>query len=519
MAWLAELGQQVANVWAGMSTGRKVTTLAGAFAAIALFGALIFAGVRQTYAPLLTGLTPEDAAEITQFLEENNHPYQVAAGGSAVLVPDSTVHELRLRLAGAGLPKGGTVGFEMFNEPDMSMSRFAEQLNYRRGLEGELRRTIRQLDTVKDARVHIVVPEKRLFERDREPSRASVTVQLHRGRRMGPEQVEAVTHLVAAAVPGLEPNQVTVVDAEGSILARGGDDRQHLDGALQHQREIEQSLAERVRQLVERAVGVGNATVTVSAEVDFDQRELKTETFDPEEPVVRSEQLSIANQNAAEATAGPAAGVPGTRTNLAGGEDAAASEGFQNLAKRTETRNFEISKSSELRVSNGGQVSRLSVAVLVDRGAIDAIAGDQPTEAVLESIADVARKAVGFRTERGDQVVVEAMNFAIPDMPEEEPAAEWLKWVQALWLPVVAVLATLVLLIFVLSLRRSMRKAEARLLGAPQTVRDLEAVIERRNLNAGTPDDAAFALSAPTPDPERALAVVKTWLSEGEASS
>ncbi len=519
MDGLASIGQQVANVWAEMSTGRKITTVAGSLAAVALFSVLILAGVQQSYAPLLTGLTPEDAAEITQFLDENQHPYRVAGGGSAVLVPESEVHTLRLRLAGAGLPKGGTVGFEMFNEPDMSMSRFAEQLNYRRGLEGELRRTIRQLDTVKDARVHIVVPEKRLFARDREPSRASVTVQLHRGRRMGPEQVEAVTHLVAAAVPGLEPNQVTLVDAEGAILARGGDDRQHLDGALQHQREIEQSLAERVRQLVERAVGVGNATVTVSAEVDFDQRELKTETFDPEEPVVRSEQLSVANQNAAEASTAPAAGVPGTRTNLAGGEDAAASEGFQNLAKRTETRNYEISKSSELRVSNGGQVSRLSVAVLVDRSAVQSIAGDQPLDGVLDSIADVARKAVGFRTERGDQVVVEAMNFMTPELPSEEVTPEWLQWVRALWLPVVGVLSTLILSLFVLTLRRSAKRAEAKLLGAPQTVRDLEAVIERRNLNASGVEDGSFALASPTPDPERALAVVKTWLSEGEASS
>ncbi|MEO1170946.1 MAG: flagellar basal-body MS-ring/collar protein FliF [Myxococcota bacterium] len=503
------------TVWSDMSWVRRLSIVGGTLAVLGVFAGMIFLGVRTQYAPLLTGLSPEDAAEVTQFLDDSNEPYRLAAGGSAVLVDSDRVYDLRLRLAGNGLPKGGTVGLEMFDDPSMTMSRFAEQLNYRRGLEGELRRTIRQMDTVKDARVHIVVPERRLFKKQQEPSRASVTVNLHSGRRLGTEQVDAITHLVAAAVPGLEAQQVTVVDSDGNILARGGEGSRALDSALEHQREVEDTLSERVRTLVERAVGYGNSQVTVSAELDFDQREQRSETFDPDAVAIRSEQ-SNAQAQAGGGAPGQAAGVPGTRTNLAGGEDPQDSETLPpGVGRRSLTKNYEISKSTELRVSSGAAITRLSVAVLVNENALKAIAGDKPTEQVIGSISEIVRKAVGYRAERGDQVVVEAMSFVSTEVPEAEAEPRWLTLVKQLWLPVAGALLAIAGLILAFVTRRAIRRAEAKLLSEPKTVRDLEAVIENRFPNAiGAPAAGALPSGLTTPDPDRALAVIKTWLAE-----
>ena len=206
-------------------------------------------------------------------------------------MPEEQVHELRLQLAGEGLPRGGNVGFEIFDSPSFGMSHFAEQLNYHRALEGELRRTIRQLDAVREARVHIVMPEKSFFREQEQPATASVTVQLAAGRHLSGTQVQAIVHLVSASVQGLSPQQVTVVDSAGTILAKGGESANDSGAELDKQRALERGLEDRVQHLLVPLVGEGHSVVRVSAALDFSHVERTSEKYDPGSSIVRSEQF------------------------------------------------------------------------------------------------------------------------------------------------------------------------------------------------------------------------------------
>ncbi|MEL6543729.1 MAG: flagellar basal-body MS-ring/collar protein FliF, partial [Myxococcota bacterium] len=323
--------------WLVIVLGVLVLSTAGLLMANALNGA---------DALLLSGLDRDESTEVSRFLLEREIPFSVSEDGSAIFVPASLIHSARLDIAGAGLTRRGTVALNTFgaSRATGAMSEFAEQAHFRRRLESELQKTIRQLDSVEDARVHVVVPTQAgKLEPPRAASRASVTVQLRRGRRMLAEHVEAVTHLIAYAVPGLDPNRVTVVDTAGHVLTTGDDSARRLSDVLRLQREIESGLAARVQGLIEHALGPGTATVTVSADVDFDRRELRTESFDPEEPVLRSENMLAPPRAGTDAP--PAYVQESPATTLAPGD------GGSPPYRQAESREFEISNTSEVRVS------------------------------------------------------------------------------------------------------------------------------------------------------------------------
>ena len=387
----------------------------GAGVAAALFAVTMNLG--QPKALLYSSLELREAGSITQALDAAGVKYEVKGDGSTILVPRDEVAATRLMLSGKGLPTAGSVGYEIFDEANaLGQTDFVQQLNRQRALEGELARTIRSLDGVTFARVHLVLPKRQLFEEEAEEPSASVTLGVG-GREPNADQVRAVQNLVAGAVPRMTPARVTIVDQHGKTLSAGGES---FAGEIADSRksEVEQRIAKTVKGLVESVVGPGKARVNVTADIDLARVTLQQETFDPDGQVVRSEQTveESANENepnnAGAVTAD--ANIPGGGL---GGEDAQVSS----ASGRTEsTTNYEISKTTRTEVQEPGKIQRLSVAVAVDGlrpVGEDGQAGEyQPrTEEEMQRIEQLVRTAVGFDEGRGDQVTVVNVPFTAPD--------------------------------------------------------------------------------------------------------
>lgn len=547
MAGLQEPVQQVTRMWGELSLLQRVAASASLILGVALFSGLAYWSARENYAPLMTNLSPEDLEQITQRLQTDHVPFRTTAGGSAVLVPEDQVHDQRLRLAGEGLPHGANIGFELFDAPNFGMSHFAEELNYRRGLEGELRRTIRGIDAVKDARVHIVVAEKALFRDQEQAASASVALTLHSGRKLTGGQVQAVVHLVSASVAGLPPERVTVVDQSGTILSKNTEGGSDGGSGLERQRVIERGLEERVNELLIPIVGQGHSVVRVSANLDFSHTERTSESYDPTSTAVRSEQNTEEQRSSGT---GPVGGIPGARSNLTGVQRGTADlSGAGPSSRKLETRNYEINKVVQREVAQPGRLQRLSVAVLVDgvvtTGADGVKKMTERTPEEIERITAVVRRAVGFDADRDDQVVVQSMVFDTPQAPEAAPPdPAWLKLIDRYWLP--ALLSGLAIALMVSIMRRGPRSNGLilpQVLDIPRTVRELEQVIETGGLlgpQVGTQPAATamFAAKAPPglgpapaaamagaahspvvaitarPEPDRAAHVLKGWLNE-----
>ena len=276
-----------------LGPGRLLVLSATALALLVFFAYLILRAIEPPYTLLFGSLELDDSAQIVSRLEALGVPFRLQGDGNAIMVPDAQALRLRLALAEEGLPRGGSVGDEIFDRSSaLGTTNFLANVNLRRALEGELARTIAALNDVRSARVHLVLPRHELFRRDQIEPSASITLQMHGAGRLSRRQVLAVQHLVAAAVPGLSPERITLVDDQGTLLARGGDGP---EGALpsqaeEHREAYEDRLKRTIEQLLERSLGPGRVHAEVSAELDFDQVTLTEETFDPEGQVVRSAQ-------------------------------------------------------------------------------------------------------------------------------------------------------------------------------------------------------------------------------------
>ncbi|MDO8902233.1 MAG: flagellar basal-body MS-ring/collar protein FliF [Phenylobacterium sp.] len=387
----------------------------GAGVAAALIAVTMNLG--QPKALLYSNLDMREAGSITQALEQARVKYEVKGDGSTILVNRDEVASTRLLLSSQGLPTAGSVGYEIFdNSSALGQTDFVQQLNRQRALEGELARTIRGLDGVTSARVHLVLPKRQLFEEAAEEPSASITMGVG-GRAPTPEQVRAVQNLVAGAVPRMTPARVTVVDQHGKTLSAGGES---FAGEIADSRksEVEQRIAKTVKAMVESVVGPGKARVNVTAELDLARVTLQEETYDPDGQVVRSEQTVEENANETEANNN---GMVTADANIPGGLGAPeAGGGLGSASGRTEsTTNYEISKKVRTEVNEPGRVQRLSVAVAVD--GVRPIGEDgRPGEYAARSedemarIEQLVRTAVGYNEERGDQVTVINMPFDSP---------------------------------------------------------------------------------------------------------
>ena len=403
---------------------------------IALIGFFVFLIMRVTtpqMTPLFTDLAYEDSAAIVKELDRQAVPYELRNDGNIVLVPKDRVARLRMAFAEGGLPKGGGVGYEIFDKSEvLGTTSFVQNINNVRALEGELARTIRSLDRVQDARVHLVMPDRPLFSRDKVDATASIVLKV-RGT-LEPHQVRAIRHLVAGAVNGLRPERVSVVDERGQLLADGASNDPNGSDVSTDERQaaFEKRLRSQVEAIVSSVVGPNHARVQVAADFDFNRVTQTSDKYDPEGRVVRSsqtrEETSAVNDGKEnQVTVG---------NEIPGGQRQAAPGGADNAASRDESRkseeivNYEISKTTKTEVIEGGRLNRVSVAVLVDGTYGKNDKGEstyQPrSKEELDQIATLVRSAIGFNQKRGDQVEIVNLRFAeTAAAPITEPSG-WL---------------------------------------------------------------------------------------------
>ncbi len=411
---------------------------------------------------LYGGLDAADAGQIIGHLQAQSVPYEARNKGTELFVPTNQVGTLRLFIAEQGLPGGGTLGNELLDRDEaIGTSSFIQNLNRIRALEGEISRTIMSLGPVKTARVHLVLPRRELFTRDRQEPSASVALQMRGSTRLDRNQVLAIQHLVAAAVPGLQPSRISIVDDRGTLLARLGDgDGSQLQGDFTPDEQrvaFESRIGNRLTNLLERTIGFGKVRAEVRAEIDFDRIETNQETYDPDGQVVRSTQTI---EDSSQSKEGDADAVS-VGQNLPDADQLGGGAGSQNQSNRTEEAvNFEISKTVRRSVRNAGKVNRMSVAVLVDGVVTNAENGDQtyrPRSAEeMEQIEKLVRSAIGFDGDRGDTIEVVNMRFASAPVGDADLASDEIfgfKQNDLLRLLEVVVLATVGILAILLVVR------------------------------------------------------------------
>ncbi len=397
-----------------LGAARIAAMCAVTVALVGFFGFLILRVTAPQMTPLFTDLSLEDSTAIVKELERQGISYELRNDGEIVLAPKDRVPRLRMTLAESGLPKGGGIGYEIFDKSDaLGATSFVQNINHLRALEGELARTIRSLDRVQAARVHLVLPERPLFSRETPEASASIVLKV-RGR-LEPQQVNAIRHLTASAVNGLKPERVSIVDETGRLLADGarGPDGGSGDGADDRQIAYEQRLRDQIEGIVSSVVGPGHARVQLTADFDFNKVTQTSEKFDPEGRVLRSSQT----REESAASADNKQGQVTVANALPGGPPPDATAANRDQSKKTEEIvNYEISRSTKTEVTEGGRLNRVSVAVLVDGNYVKNDKGEpvyQPRDKdEIDHIAALVRSSIGFDQKRGDQVEVVNLRFA-----------------------------------------------------------------------------------------------------------
>ncbi|MFQ5449537.1 MAG: flagellar basal-body MS-ring/collar protein FliF [Nitrospinaceae bacterium] len=395
-----------------LSQARKVGVLVLAAAAIGSLFAMSLWLQEPDFQLLYAKLPPQDAAKIVEQLKSKKIPYELSEGGQTIRVPAGKLHEIRLQLASEGLPEGGEVGLEIFEDTPLGMTEFIQKLNYQRALQGELARTIKTLDAVEQARVHLVIPKETLFLKDKPRGKASITVKIKPGKTLSKSQAQGIVHLVSASVEGIEARDVVVVDLQGNILSGGntGNSDAILTATnFQHKIRVEKELQDNIVKMLEDALGQGKVIARVNADLDFEKQEQTEEIFDPDSQVVRSEQFVT------ESTLGalPPGGVAGVQSLVPGEQGKAAGAGQPaKRDKENQTFNYEINKIVRQVVKPVGTLKNLSVAVLID----GTTAGDPPkyqprSEEEMAKYLQIVKSTVGYNEKRGDQVKVENIQF------------------------------------------------------------------------------------------------------------
>lgn len=440
MSPTANFPQQLRAFLASLSVGKKLTLLAlTVFTLVGLSYLVMWSG-SPDYQVLYSNLSPEDAGAILAKLKEQKIPFQISATGNSMMVPKEKVYETRLELASQGLPQGSGVGFEIFDSTKLGMTEFIQNVNYQRALQGELCRTINGIAEVEASRVHIVMPEKSLFVEQEKAASASVVLKLRPGRWLTRDQVQGIVHLVSSSVAGLRPEEVTVVDNSGKMLAgkqEGSKAEQASAEQVELQDKMEKSLEERVKTMLERALGPDKAIVRVACLLSCKTLEQNEERYDPENKVVRSEQLLNESSVGTEPVA---IGVPGVVSNISdsgnGGGIASTSSGFK---KEDRTVNYEIGKIVSHSIEPIRKVERISVAVMVDgtyklvkeEGKKKGVAKEElryfpRTQEEMDKLENLVKSAVNFDAARGDIVKVVNIPFEAAKADQgEEIKEDW----------------------------------------------------------------------------------------------
>jgi flagellar M-ring protein FliF len=403
---------------------QKVVLLVGVAAAVAVAVAFVSWARMPDYKVLFSNVTDRDGGAIISALQQINVPYRMSEGGGAILVPSDRVYESRLRLAQQGLPRGGSIGFELLENQRIGTSQFVEQVNFQRALEGELARTVQALGSVQGARVHLAIPRPSVFVRDQQKPSASVLVSLFPGRTLDPAQLAGITHLVASSVPELAPSAVTIVDQAGNLLTQSPGAREAnagLDaGQLKYLQAVEQNFVRRIEAILTPIVGPGNVRAQVTAELDFSTVEQTAETYkanpSPEQAIRSQQTVETLGDNPRDAS-----GVPGALSNQPPGsataplnapakgaaKGAPAEPPSPGSSHREATTNYELDKTITHTRAEVGAVRRLSAAVVVNHRREVKEGKSEATalpEAEIAQLNNLVRQAIGFNEKRGDTV-------------------------------------------------------------------------------------------------------------------
>jgi len=423
MEAIRQILSQLNATFSNLSLGKKITLVTLILGSVAGFLFLMNWSGKSEFQPLYAQLDPEDASAILSRLREQKIDYRIASNGSTVLIPQEHIYETRMQLASAGLPRGSGVGFEIFDNTKLGMTAFAQNVNYQRALQGELARTINQITEIESSRVHIVMAEKSLFADDEEPASASVVLKLHSGKWLNQGQVDGILHLVSSSVARLSPENVTIVDSKGKLLAGVKDPSSFgslSSDQLDYQDRVEKAMENRIRTMLESALGENKAIVRLSGSFDFKKQERTEEHYLPDNRVVRSEQQL--KETTVDSGTTPQ-GIPGIRSNLPGDPSAAQQSTFtdsnRGFEKNDRTVNYEIGKVISHIKEPVGEMTRVSVAVLVDGTykRIDKAEGEIEWQYVartaeeMQKFESMVKRAVNFDTARGDQVDIVNIPF------------------------------------------------------------------------------------------------------------
>jgi len=562
-------GTALASPWTvklvGMEPRLRLRMAIGAVVLVAVAVMAVMFARQPDWRVLYANLGDKDGGLVIAQLATMNVPYKYAEGGGAVLVPADKVHDVRLRLASQGLPKGAVQGFELMENNRFGMTQFQEKLSFQRGLEGELTRSIQALASVQTARVHLALPNQNGFFREQQKPSASVLLSLYPGRTLERGQIAGIVHLVASSVPELATTAVSVLDDSGKLLSNTGEPGGQNDGQqLQYVAQLEQQYARRIMELLEPVVGRANVKAQVTADVDFSQTEATSEEHKPnlaaEASAVRSQQtVETTGAGAAGAAAG---GVPGAPSNQppgpssapvngsaapltpAGAGAATAGAATRPPGKRESTTNYEVDKTVKTTRGATAQVRRLNAAVVLNFQTVADAQGKTSTTALppeqIEQITALVREAIGYNKERGDSVKLMNAPFQVDastvtevpiwKQPETLDMARGLVW------PVGLVLIGMIVLFGMV--RPGLKAiASAKPVAQPATGNQLNALVSDTNERPGlpSPQGGANALPAPSQEvPEQARLegarqmarqnpvavanIVKTWVN-GDAAS
>jgi len=398
------LAEQFGNIFSGLSgiffqmnTRQKTELLMITLMTITVFSLIVWWAGRTEFEVLFYDMSSSETGTVIEKLKESNVSYKIANGGTKILVPIDQVQELRIKFARQGLPESGLIGYEIFDRSNLGMSNFVQQINYRRALEGELSRTLNQMEEIRSSRVHIVIPEDKLFKEDQHSATASVILTLVGSSGLSQSHIKGIARLVSSSVEGLVPEQVTIIDSHGNVLSKGESPNSMLANTsyqLDLQMAVEEALMIKSQEMLERVVGSGNSITRVNAQLDFETIERTREIFDPDGQVVRSEQF--------------------TNTSVTGTDTAQTS-------KESVTTKYEINRTLEKVMNSAGNIERLTIAVLINGKYVkpdnpndgeELQARYQPrSEKEIADLTNIVKTAVGFDEDRGDKIEVIGMKF------------------------------------------------------------------------------------------------------------
>jgi flagellar M-ring protein FliF len=414
---LSKLFKQLGDIWGQLGASQRINVVAATFVLVAGLGALVFWSSHADYGLLYGGLSDTEAAKVTAALDEAKVPYKSGSGGS-ILVPTDKVYAMRMQLAGRGIPSGDGVGFEIFDKANFGISDFVQRANYTRAIQGELARTISQIDEVQSARVMIVMPENRLLLDKNTYPTASVFVHVRGNSQLQPQSINSIRFLVANSVEGLKPNHVSVVDNLGNVLSENTDD-DSLTGLTSTQlaarRNLEQYLARKAQDMLDKVLGPGQAIVRISADINYDTLTRTDEKFDPDGQVVRTQTKNDQNTDSSTTTSSSPVGISANTTTTTNSAQTASSpvNNTQNHTT-TSTIEYEIGKTTSSMVQAAGGIKRLDASVTVaaqfqGTGDDRKIVNRSPED--LKKLQDIVSSAVGIDTTRGDTIALEELPF------------------------------------------------------------------------------------------------------------